>query len=99
MFIYMSISGSGGARGPYPTPPVKIRHKKMATEGRRIDFMFLSCAPLPLTRPLDPLLMSECVCFINSIPVNSAEFTELHLYKQPTNQSISFTEIPNISLW
>ena len=32
--------------------PVKIRHKKMVTDGGRIDFMFLG----PPTQPLDPLL-------------------------------------------
>ena len=36
-------SGSGGAEGAMPPPgPVKIGHKKMATEGGRIDFMFLA---------------------------------------------------------
>ena len=28
-------------RGPWPPGPVEISHKKMATEGGRIDFMFL----------------------------------------------------------
>ena len=47
-------SGSGGGRGGHAPPPVtvNISHKKMATEGSRIDFMFLA----PLTRLLDPLL-------------------------------------------
>ena len=38
--------------GP-PPALIKISHKKMATEGGRIDFMFLGS---PLTRPLYPLL-------------------------------------------
>ena len=42
-----SVADKGGPRGPWPPPGhVKIGHKKMATEGGRIDFMFLS-PPLP----------------------------------------------------
>ena len=37
---YISRS-RGGARGPCPIP-LKISHKKMATKGGRIDFMFLA---------------------------------------------------------
>ena len=32
----------GGARGHRPLDPVKLSHKKMATEDGRIDFMFLA---------------------------------------------------------
>ena len=32
----------GGAEGVMPPGPVKISHKKMATKGSRIDFMFLA---------------------------------------------------------
>ena len=31
-----------------PTGPLKISHKKMATEGGRIDFMFIAPLPHPL---------------------------------------------------
>ena len=39
-------SGFGGANGPWPPGRVKISHKKMATEGGRIDFMFLGPSPV-----------------------------------------------------
>ena len=53
---HCKVADPGGGRGGHGPPPgpVKIGHKKMATKGGRIDFMFL--AP-PLTRPLDPLLL------------------------------------------
>ena len=50
------VADPGGPRGPWPPPgPVKISHKKKATEGTCIDFMFLGPPP---TRPLDLLLIS-----------------------------------------
>ena len=55
---FVNSSGSGGAEGAMAPPdPVKIGHKKMAAKGGHIDFMFLG--PLPLTRPLDPLLVNN----------------------------------------
>ena len=36
----------GGPRG-HPPSPVKKSHKKMATEGSRIDFVFLAPSPYP----------------------------------------------------
>ena len=42
-----AVADPGGAEGAMAPPgPVKIGHKKMATEGGRIDFMFLG-PPLP----------------------------------------------------
>ena len=41
------VADPGGPRGHGPLGPVKIGHKKMATEGGRIDFMFLGPPPLP----------------------------------------------------
>ena len=43
--VFVISSGSRGARGSCPPRPVKISHKKMATKGGCIDFMFLA-APL-----------------------------------------------------
>ena len=47
--ILQISSGSRGAEwGHAPPPgPVKIGHKKMATKGGRIDFMFLAPPPYP----------------------------------------------------
>ena len=43
-----SSGSGGGAEGAMAPPgPVKIGHKKMATEGGRIDFMFLGPPPYP----------------------------------------------------
>ena len=40
------VADPGGAEGAMAPPgPVKIGHKKMATEGGRIDFMFLGPPP------------------------------------------------------
>ena len=44
---------------------MKISHKKMATKGGCIDFMFLA----PLTRPLDPLLLAFLLIYGDNRPL------------------------------
>ena len=52
---FMIISGGSGGRGGHGPPgPVNVSHKKMASEGSRIDFMFCPRS----TRSLDPLLIT-----------------------------------------
>ena len=44
--VIKAVADPGGRGGHAPPDPVKISHKKMATKGGRIDFMFLA-PPLP----------------------------------------------------
>ena len=45
--VYFKLDLAVANRGEHAPGPVKISHKKMATEDGRIDFMFLAPAPHP----------------------------------------------------